>query len=118
MWLAMHPEFVKALAWWRVARPCNVETCSCRHKANLLLGLPYKQRIHFMNTVCDNAGVKRFGFHSMRRKSAAITFVAEGVSAAHVLMGHYRATTTDNYVRSSGLYMVRATFWRLWETVA
>ena len=40
----------------------------------------------------------------MRHKAAAITFVASGLSAAQTLMGHYRATTTDIYVRSAGLY--------------
>jgi integrase len=29
-WLDMHPELVKALAWWRDARPCKVITFSCR----------------------------------------------------------------------------------------
>ena len=50
------------------------------------------------------AGVKPFGFHAIRHKSAAITFVAKGLSAAQILMGHSRATTTDIYVRSAGLY--------------
>ena len=49
-------------------------------------------------------GVKPFGFHALRHKSASITFVVGGLSAAQSLMGHYRATTTDRYVRSAGLY--------------
>jgi hypothetical protein len=48
--------------------------------------------------------VKPFGFHAIRHKSAAIAFVSKGLNAAQVLMGHYRATTTDIYVRSAGLY--------------
>jgi hypothetical protein len=57
-----------------------------------------------MPTLCKRAGVKRFGFHALRHKSAAITFVSGGLNAAQTLMGHYRATTTDTYVRSAGLY--------------
>ena len=27
-----------------------------------------------------------------------------GLNAAQILMGHYRATTTDRYIKSAGLY--------------
>jgi hypothetical protein len=68
------------------------------------LGLPYRARLHFMDTLCRRAGVKPFGFHAIRHKSAAIAFVSKGLNAAQILMGHARATTTDIYVRSAGLY--------------
>lgn len=68
------------------------------------LGLPFRQRNHFMSRLCEQAGVKPFGFHAMGHKAAAITFIAGGLSAAQTLMGHYRASTTDIYVRSAGLY--------------
>ena len=48
--------------------------------------------------------MKPFGFHSLRHKSAVITFAAAGLNSAQVLMRHYRASTTDRYVRSAGLY--------------
>lgn len=48
--------------------------------------------------------VKPFGFHAMRHKAAAITFIVGSLSAAQTLMGHYRAFTTGIYVRSAGLY--------------
>ena len=57
-----------------------------------------------MPKLCERAGVKPFGFHALRHKSATITFMASGLSAAQTLMGHARATTTDIYVRSAGLY--------------
>jgi hypothetical protein len=57
-----------------------------------------------MLTLCGRAGVKPFGFHALRHKSAAIAFVSQGLNAAQTLMGHYRATTTDRYVASAGLY--------------
>jgi integrase len=104
-WLCMHPELVKALAWWHEARPCKVENVFMQTQNESSMGLPYRQRLHFMDSLCERAGVKPFGFHAMRHKSAAITFVASGLSAAQALMGHSRATTTDIYVRSAGLYM-------------
>ena len=69
-----------------------------------VLGQPFTQRIHFMERLCRKAHVKPFGFHAIRHKSAAITFVSSGLNAAQVLMGHYRATTTDRYTKSAGLY--------------
>jgi integrase len=92
-WLAMHPELDQALSWWNEARPSKVDTV-----------FPYKNRPYFMSELCALAGVKPFGFHALRHKSAAITFIGGGLNAAQVLMGHSRATTTDIYVRSAGLY--------------
>lgn len=54
--------------------------------------------------LCARAGVKQFGFHALRHKAASIVFVGAGLNAAQQLMGHSKATTTDIYVRSAGLY--------------
>ncbi len=48
--------------------------------------------------------MKQFGFHALRHKAASIVFVGAGLNAAQQLMGHSKATTTDIYVRSAGLY--------------
>lgn len=103
-WLAMHPELVKALTWWREERPCQVDNVFMQIHCDSAMGLPFKQRNKLMPRLCERAGVKAFGFHALRHKAAAITFVAGGLNAAQTLMGHYRATTTDIYVRSAGLY--------------
>lgn len=100
----MHPELVKALTWWREARPCKVDNVFMQTHCDGALGEPYRQRNTFMKRLCARAKVKPFGFHALRHKSAAITFVTSGLNAAQVLMGHYRAMTTDRYVRSAGLY--------------
>ena len=68
------------------------------------MGLPFKHRNHFMPTLCERARVKPFGFHAMRHKSAEVVFVSKGLNDTQILMGHSRATTTDLYVRSAGLY--------------
>lgn len=103
-WLDMHPELAKALSWWKEARPCEVDNVFMQTHCDGALGQPFQQRNKFMERLCRRAGVKPFGFHALRHKSAAITFVSSGLNAAQVLMGHYRATTTDRYVRSAGLY--------------
>jgi len=103
-WLQMHPELVKALKWWKEARPCQVENVFMQVHCHSSLGQPFKQKRHFMGDLCKKAGVKPFGFHAIRHKSAAITFEESGLNSAQVLMGHYRATTTDAYVKSAGLY--------------
>lgn len=54
--------------------------------------------------------MRPFGFHSISHKAASITFNAGGLNAAQQLMGHSRATTTDIYVRSAGLYANKQLF--------
>jgi integrase len=100
----MHPELIKALSWWKEARPCKVDNVFMQTQSDSNMGLPYRARAHFMDRLCERAGVKLFGFHAIRHKSAAIAFVSKGLTAAQILMGHTRATTTDIYVRSAGLY--------------
>ncbi len=97
----MHEELAKALSWWRDERPCVVDNVFMQMHCDGALDEPFQQRNKMMPRLC---GVKPFGFHALRHKSASITFVVGGLSAAQSLMGHYRATTTDRYVRSAGLY--------------
>ncbi len=103
-WLQMHPELIKALQWWKEIRPCEVENVFMQTQCKSYMGNPYTQRRNFMKNLCDKAEVKHFGFHAIRHKSASITFVQSGLNAAQILMGHYRATTTDRYTKSAGLY--------------
>ncbi|WP_367891721.1 tyrosine-type recombinase/integrase [Bilophila wadsworthia] len=103
-WLQMHPELIKALSWWEQARPCKVENVFMQVHCNSHMGEPFRAKAHFMETLCKRAGVEPFGFHAIRHKSAAITFVGSGLNSAQILMGHYRATTTDRYIKSAGLY--------------
>ncbi len=103
-WLQMHPELVKALKWWEENRPCQVDNVFMQTHCDSSMGKPFTQRMNFMRNLCEKAGVKEFGFHAIRHKSAAITFAEFGLNAAQNLMGHYRATTTDIYIKSAGLY--------------
>lgn len=104
-WLLMHQTLVDALRWWKFSRPCNVENVFMRIDNDSVLGEPFTTRQHLMPMLCAKAAVKPFGFHALRHKAASIAFVSGGLNAAQILMGHSRATTTDRYVRSAGLYM-------------
>lgn len=104
-WLDMHPELMKALKWWWMVRPCEVDNVFMQTQNTAAMGLPFRQRNKFLKRLCERAGVKPFGFQAMRHKSAAVVFVEDGdLNAAQVLMGHYRPSTTDRYVKSAGLY--------------
>lgn len=103
-WYEMHPELAKAFAWWREARPCKVDNVFMQIHCASAMGEPFRQRRWLMGRLCERAGVKPFGFHGLRHKSAAITFEGGGLSNAQILMGHSNATTTNRYVRSVGLY--------------
>lgn len=89
-WVPMHPELAKALRWWQAVRPCVVDNVFMQEHCDGTLGEPFQQRSKLMPRLC--------------RKAAAITFTAGGLAVAQTLMGHSRATTTDIYVRSAGLY--------------
>ncbi len=103
-WLPMHPTLMDALLWWRDARPCKVENVFMRLDNESALGEPFTTRQQLMPVLCARAGVRPFGFHALRHKAASIAFTVAGLNAAQQLMGHSRATTTDIYVRSAGLY--------------
>ena len=68
-----------------------------------------------MRRLCERVGVKYFTFHAIRHKAAAIQYLENRLSAAQMLLGHYRATTTDTYVSSFGLNMDKS---RLPRTLA
>lgn len=107
--IQMHSELIHALTWWKSARPCTVDNVFMQVQSDTDLGKPFTHRSKYMPRVCAKFGIKPFGFHALRHKSAEVTFIAQGLNAAQTLMGHYRATTTDRYVRSAGLYMDQQT---------
>lgn len=103
-WNDMDPELVKALAWWREVRPCEVDNVFMQTHCHSALGLPFKHRSKFCETLCKRAGVKPFVFYSIRHVSAHISFKEGGISAAKSQLGHYHGSTTDKYLREMGLF--------------
>ena len=61
-----------------------------------------------MNRLCDKAGVKRFGFHSIRHLTASILYkLGYEVAAIQLILRHKSPGTTERYLRSIGLERVR-----------
>lgn len=106
-WLPMHSELVKAFIWWKQNRPCLVEHVFFQIQCNEKMGEPFTQRGALLPTMCKRLGIKKFTFHSIRHKSAEITFLANGLNGAQILMGHSSPITTAGYLRGAGLYADR-----------
>mgnify|MGYP001478843318 CR=1 FL=1 len=64
-------------------------------------GKPYRYRSKLMNSLCVQAGVKKFTYHNLRHYGAS-KLAEAGVSITDIqyLLGHQRATTTDIYLQS------------------
>jgi len=67
-------------------------------------GEPYKARQHYMDGLCNRAGVKPFGFHSIRHLSATI-LAHEGLDIPTVqsVLRHKKPNTTAKYIKSLGV---------------
>jgi len=67
-------------------------------------GEPYKYRQHLMRRLCRKAGVKRFGFHSIRHLSASI-LAHEGVDIPTIqsILRHKNLHTTSLYLHRLGV---------------
>ncbi|MFZ2444898.1 MAG: tyrosine-type recombinase/integrase [Syntrophobacteraceae bacterium] len=65
-------------------------------------GKRYKVRRHFLNGLCDKAGVKRFGSHAPRRFVASTLSGKYKFSTATIqqILGHEKITTTEIYIQN------------------
>ena len=61
-----------------------------------------------MKKICLKAGIKPFGFHSIRHLTAKILY-HKGYKPAHIqaVFRHKSVKTTENYLQRLGLDMVR-----------
>jgi integrase len=71
-------------------------------------GKPFKYRLHFVQRLCDRAGVKPFGFHSIRHLTASTPYrLGYEVAVVQVILRHKSPSTTERYLRTLGLESVR-----------
>lgn len=65
-------------------------------------GKPYTSRQHFMERLCVRAGVRRFGFHALRRYVASMLSDRYKVSTVSIqrVLGHEHLSTTDRYIQN------------------
>jgi len=108
-WLPMTGELRQALLGWWEARPHKqaqhvfVITGGFNFN-NQHEGKPFRYRQHFMEQLCEQAGVKPFGFHAIRHLSAVILFQAGyPVATIKAILRHEDARTTEKYLTRLGL---------------
>ena len=71
-------------------------------------GKPFKERSHFMKTLCARSGVKSFGFHAIRHLTASILYkMGQPVSVIQAILRHKSPNTTAIYLKSLGLEETR-----------
>jgi integrase len=64
-------------------------------------GKPYVYRSKFLRTLCRYAGVKYFSFHALRHFGASkLDNMGVSLTDIQTILGHERATTTDEYLQS------------------
>ena len=106
-WIPLAAALKTALLEWREARPYKTEwVFSCLDDSPSPWHNPgeaYRARGHFMQKMCERAGVKPFGFHAIRHLHASILF-NEGseLSVVQRQLRHTNPNTTARYLRSLG----------------
>ena len=114
-WLPMTTELSDALsAWWKVRMEMDMTKdrhifVSMHHNNRTMdyYGKPFRQRRFFMERICKRAGVETFTFHAIRHLTASILF-HKGYSVSHIqLVLRHKSPTTERYLKSLGLEMVR-----------
>lgn len=67
-------------------------------------GRPFKNRQHFMERMCNKAGVRPFGFHGIRHLTASIMYrEGQSVAVIQAVLRHKSPQTTTKYLQSLGL---------------
>ena len=109
-WLPLLSKLRDALLWWwenRVHKESEyVFTVSGKkgNGENQHEGKPFKDRPHFMKTMCKRAEVKPFGFHAIRHLAAVIMYQdGESIAKIQAILRHTNPTTTEKYLKRLGL---------------
>ena len=108
-WIPMTQELKARLMWWwenrRHKQSEYVFTVTGDYRfENQWEGEPFRYRQHFMDKLCERAGVKPFGFHAIRHLSAVVLYQAGyPVAMIQAILRHDNATTTEKYLKRLGL---------------
>ncbi len=64
-------------------------------------GKPFKYRQRFMNSLCERAKIKPFGFHALRRFVASLLDDKKvPLERIRRILGHSKVSTTDRYIKN------------------
>jgi integrase len=109
----MTSELKRALLQWWEKRPLkhSAYVFTCLDNIPCLgerYGKPFVCRSKFMRRICKKAGVKPFGFHSIRHLTASILYHKGcDTSLIQAVLRHKNPTTTNRYLQKMGLEHVR-----------
>lgn len=94
-WQAMSPSLADELRTQRLLTGLGKHVF-----VNPRKGRGFLDRRNWLNKLCDDAGVKRFGFHGIRHLSAHIAILAESMTLPDIqhLLRHKSILTTQRYV--------------------
>lgn len=97
----MSPALFASLSWlWENRKfPESPYVFVCE-SPGIHYGNPFTHRQYFIRRLCKRAGVKRFGYHALRRFVASVLMDSKKVSLKEIqmLLGHSNLTTTERYV--------------------
>ena len=115
-WLPITVELSECLSsWWKkrmelgLTDSQHVFVCLDENEVNAeRYGEPFSARCHFMRRICKRAKVEAFGFHGIRHLAASILF-RQGYSVGQIqqFLRHKSPSTTEKYLKSLGLELVR-----------
>ena len=109
-WIDLAPQLAESLLWWKEHRPYESDHVFVNNqKGNKCRGNPYTNRNKLLEQLCKQAGVKKFGFHCMRRYVGSI-LAKKGVPMKTIqgILRHKSLAYTENYVRGLGVDMSEA----------
>jgi integrase len=113
-WIPMVNELCEALEWWRENTPIkkSVFVFNCVEAKSPRYGLPFEGgRTGFMFDHCRRAGIKHFGFHSIRHLRASLLFRNNcPIAVIQKILRHRNPMTTTRYLHSMENKEVRRIF--------
>ena len=102
-WISLPHDAIHALRVWRIrsCRTAETERVICNQKN----GEKIENWHHLMSQICQQAGVKPFGYHGIRHMVAVKLYRAgHTVSEIQQLLCHESPGTTEIYLRSLGVF--------------
>ncbi|WP_459935412.1 tyrosine-type recombinase/integrase [Fundidesulfovibrio butyratiphilus] len=102
----------KVLKLWLAERPVQSEyvfvNLGEEQFCKKFFGQPFVNRQHFLEKLCEKAGVKTFSYHAIRHLSASILYhEGQPVSVIQAILRHKSPTTTTRYLHGLGLNQTR-----------
>ena len=98
--IAMNDELYESLLWRLNNKKVDSDFVFVNEHPSQDYGKPFVYRQRFMKKICTRAGIRPFGFHSLRRFVASFIHQSGKASMKQIsiLLGHESITTTERYI--------------------